>query len=160
MKSRGVIGTNQAKEVLAAGNSKRYALIMGTNIYEGKPDWEDLNNATLDAEAIAKELTAGFGYNVKLLIDKPADSFYTYISYLSQILKANDQLIIYVAGHGDFDSSLLDDGFIVCKNSKPVKQDPYRYTYIQHSKLVRMVNRLPANQVLMVLSSCIFFLIS
>ncbi len=154
MQSRGAIGTNQVREALAAGNSKRYALVMGTNKYDGKPDWNDLNNPALDAEDIAKELKEGFGYDVKLLIDNPIDSFYAHISYLSQVLRKNDQLIIYVAGHGDFDSVLLDDGFIVCKNSKPVKEDPYRNTYIQYSKMEKMVNRLPANQILMVLDVC------
>jgi antitoxin component YwqK of YwqJK toxin-antitoxin module len=154
MQSRGVIGTMQARDALAAANSKRYALVMGTNKYDGKPDWNDLNNAVLDAEDIARELTEGFGYSTKLLIDKPVDSFYAHIAYLSQVLNKNDQLIIYVAGHGDFDSVLLDDGFIVCKNSKPPKEDPYRNTYIQHSKLEKMVNRLPANQILMVLDVC------
>lgn len=154
MKSRGVIGTNQAREALAAGNSKRYALVMGTNRYAGKPDWEDLFNAAPDAEAVAKELKDGFGYEVKLLIDKPIDSFFAHIAYLSGKLKVNDQLVIYVAGHGDFDSVLLDDGFIVCSNSRPVKEDPYRNSYIQYSKLEKMVNKLPANQVLMMLDVC------
>ena len=82
------------------------------------------------------------------------DSFYAHILYLSQVLKTNDQLIIYVAGHGDFDSVLLDDGFMLCKNSKTVKEDPYRNTYIQHSKLKKMINRLSANQVLIALDVC------
>jgi len=154
MQSRGAIGTSQARDELAAGNSKRYALVMGTDKYDGKPDWNDLYNSAFDAVDIAKELKDGFGYDVKLLIDKPIDSFYAHISWLSRILKKNDQLIIYVAGHGDFDSVLLDDGFIVCKNSKPVKEDPYRYTYIQHSKLEKMVNRLPASQVILMLDVC------
>lgn len=154
MQTRGAIGTGQAREALSAGNSKRYALVMGTNKYDGKPDWKDLNNAVPDAEDIAAELANGFGYNVKLLIDKPIDSFYAHIAYLSNILKKNDQLIIYVGGHGDFDSVLLDDGFIVCKNSKPVSEDPYRNSYIQYSKLEKMVNRLAANQILMMLDVC------
>ncbi len=154
MKSRGGIGTNVARDELAAGNSKRYALVMGTNQYEATQDWDPLENATLDAEEIATELRQGFGYDVKLLLDQPIDSFYGHIAYLSRILKRNDQLIIYVAGHGDFDSMLLDDGFIVGRYSKPVKEDPYRNTYIQHTKLEKMVNRLPANQVLVILDVC------
>ena len=62
--------------------------------------------------------------------------------------------MIYVAGHGDYDDRLFDDGFIVCSNSKPVKDDPYRNTYIQYSKLSRMINKLPSRQILMVLDVC------
>jgi hypothetical protein len=154
MQSRGIILNQEAKEVLEAGNSKRYALIVGTDKYEGKPLWKDLNNPVLDAGKIADELETGFGYKVKRLMDKPIDSFYSYIAYLSTILNQSDQLVIFVAGHGDFDDALFDDGFIVCRDSKVADKDPYRNTYIQYSKLSRMVNKLPANQILMVLDVC------
>jgi hypothetical protein len=73
---------------------------------------------------------------------------------LSLKLGENDQLFIYVSGHGDFDDKLMDDGFMVCSDSKAKKQDPYRNSYIAYSKLSRMINRLPAKQVLMVLDVC------
>ena len=152
--SRGLGVNREARAALAVGNSKKYALVVGTDKYTGKPDWSDLKNPVLDAKDIAAELRTGFGYNVKLLLDAPIDSIYAHISWLSQNLRKNDQLIIYIAGHGDFDSALLDDGFIVCRDSKPVSQDPYRNSYIQYSKFSRMINRLPANQILMALDVC------
>jgi hypothetical protein len=62
--------------------------------------------------------------------------------------------MIYIAGHGAYDERLFDDGFIVCANSKPEKDDPYRNSYIQYSKLSRMINKLPSRQILMVLDVC------
>lgn len=154
MQSRGLKVQEKDKAAIASTISNRYALVVGTDIYAGKPEWNDLNNPVLDAKDIAKELQTGFGFNVITLYDKPADSIYENIIRLSKILQPNDQLLIYVAGHGDFDERLFDDGFIVCADSKPTKNDTYRNTYIQYSKLSRMINKLPAQQVIMILDVC------
>lgn len=155
MKSRGAKLRNDDKQAVANTIAKKYALVIGTNTYTGKPTWNDLDGVpNLDAEDIAKELEKNYGFNVKLLLDKPSDSIYENILLLSRVLQPNDQLMIYVAGHGDYDDKLFDDGFIVCTNSKQVKDDPYRNTYIQYSKLSRMINKLPARQVMMVLDVC------
>jgi hypothetical protein len=134
-------------------NVKKYALVIGTDTYSAS-GWGNLPNALLDARRIAEELRKGFEYNVTLLENKPADSIYEAIRQLSLKLGENDQLFIYVSGHGDFDDKLMDDGFMVCSDSKAKKQDPYRNSYIAYSKLSRMINRLPAKQVLMVLDVC------
>lgn len=155
MKSRGgkFLASDQA--ALANTISKKYALVVGTNHYEGKPVWSDLDGVpTLDATDIAKELEKNYGFQVKLLLDKPSDSIYEQVLRLSKILQPNDQLILYFAGHGDYDSLLFDDGFIVCTNSRTIKEDPYRNTYIQYSKLSRMINKLPSKQIMMVLDVC------
>ncbi|MEO7923769.1 MAG: caspase family protein [Chitinophagaceae bacterium] len=155
MKSRGLKVREKDKAAVANAISKRYALVVGTNVYTGKPDWQDLEGVPdLDAKDIARELEKNYGFDVTTLIDKPADSIYENILRLSRILQPNDQLLIYVAGHGDYDEKLFDDGFIVCASSKPAKDDPYRNTYIQYSKLSRMINKLPARQILMVLDVC------
>ncbi len=154
MQNRGLKVREKDKASIASTISNRYALVVGTDIYGGKPEWNDLNNPVLDAKDIAKELETGFGFNVIPLYNKPADSIYENIIRLSALLQPNDQLIIYMAGHGDFDDRLFDDGFIVCADSKPTKADAYRNTYIQYSKLSRMINKLPAQQVIMILDVC------
>lgn len=155
MQSRGAGVTNKAKAAVAGAISKKYALMVGTSTYTGKPQWTDLDGIpVMDVNAIGTELKNNFGFEIKNLVDKPADSIYAAILHFSEILQPNDQLIIYVAGHGDYDELLFDDGFIVCTNSKPIKEDPYRNTYIQYSKLSRMINKLPSRQVMMVLDVC------
>jgi antitoxin component YwqK of YwqJK toxin-antitoxin module len=134
-------------------NVKKYALVIGTDTYSGA-GWGNLPNAMLDARRISEELKKGFDYEVMLLENKPADSIYEAIRQLSGKLQPNDQLIIYVSGHGDFDDKLMDDGYMVCSDSRAKKLDPYRNSYIAYSKLSRMINRLPAKQVLMVLDVC------
>lgn len=155
MQSRGAGLINKDKAAVANAIAKKYALLVGTNTYEGKPQWKDLEGIpVLDVRSIGTELKNHFGFEVITLVDKPSDSIYESIIRLSKTLKPNDQLLIYVAGHGDYDENLFDDGFIVCANSKQAKDDPYRNTYIQYSKLSRMINKLPASQVMMVLDVC------
>ena len=155
MQSRGAGMINKDKAAVANAIAKKYALLVGTNTYSGKPQWTDLEGIpVLDVTSIGDELSKNYGFNVIPLVDKPADSIYESIIRLSKILKPNDQLMIYVAGHGDYDEKLFDDGFIVCANSKQAKDDPYRNSYIQYSKLSRMINKLPASQVMMVLDVC------
>jgi Caspase domain len=154
MQTRGAVVVEKDKQAIAKTIGRRYALIVGTDRYAGKPDWPDLNNPVWDAREIARELGGNYGFEVDTLINQPSDSVYAAILSLSTRLQPSDQLLVYVAGHGDFDARLFDDGFIVCANSRPVHDDPYRNSYIQYSKLSRMLNNLRSRQVLMALDVC------
>ena len=144
------------KEIQETVNSltgKHYALVVGTNNYNGK-GWSKLSNPVKDARAVADELSNSYGFEVQLLEDKPMDSIYKAIMGYYRIAKPNDQLVIYFAGHGDVDDELLDDGFIVCSDSRSVEDDPVRNTYIPYNKLQKMLNNIPARQVLVLLDVC------
>lgn len=132
---------------------KRYALVVGTDNYKGK-GWKKLNNPVKDARAVADELANSYGFEVQLLEDKPMDSIYKAIREYYRITKPNDQFVVYFAGHGDVDEELLDDGFIVCTDSRSVEEDPVRNTYIPYLKLQKMLNNIPARQVLVLLDVC------
>jgi len=137
----------------ASGKGKQYALVVGTDSYKAT-DWKKLLNPIYDATEIADELKNSYGYDVRLLKDPPMDSVYNAIRYYYRQLQPEDQLIIYFAGHGDIDAELLDDGFIVCADSKNIDADPVRNSYIQHSKLKKMINKIPARQILVMLDIC------
>lgn len=151
---RGVRVINETKQKMISQNSNRYALVIGTSLYKAKPQWKDLPNPVLDAKAIADQLENNYDYQVVTMLDKPLDSIYNKVLDLSKKLKESDQLIIFVAGHGDFDANLLDDGLIVTTDSKLSKDDPFRNSYLQYSKLSRMINKLPANQILLMMDVC------
>lgn len=91
---------------------------------------------------------------MQLLENKPLDSIYAALLNYYKIAKQNDQFVIYFAGHGDVDEELLSDGFIVCSNSKPLEEDPMRNSYISYNKLKRLLNNIPARQVLVLLDVC------
>jgi len=131
---------------------KQYALVVGTDNYKG--GWKKLPNAINDARAVRDELVQGYGFDVQILEDKPMDTIYKAIGEYYRLLQANDQLIIYFAGHGDMETELMDDGFIVCADSKPRDQDMTRNSYIQYIKLQKMINKIPARQILVMLDVC------
>ncbi len=64
---------------------------------------KNLNNPVYDATAVADELKHDYGFEVNLLKDPPMDTIYNSIRQYYQKLQENDQLLIYFAGHGDFD---------------------------------------------------------
>jgi hypothetical protein len=152
-KKRGIdLGSTDVKNIKGfSGN--RHALIIGTDNYKTK-DWDRLENPVYDATEMAEVLKAYYDYDVDLLKDPPMDTIYKHLSNYYKNLKEDDQFIIYIAGHGDFDEGLLDDGFIVCTDSKSPEIDPLRNTYIQHAKLKKMINKIPAKQVLVLLDIC------
>ncbi|OSZ80605.1 hypothetical protein CAP36_04965 [Chitinophagaceae bacterium IBVUCB2] len=133
--------------------AKKYALVVGTDNYNGK-GWNKLSNPIKDARAVADELSNSYGFEVQLLEDKPMDSVYKAIREYYRIAQPNDQLVVYFAGHGDVDNELLDDGFIVCADSKSIDDDPVRNSYIPYAKLQKMLNNIPARQVLVLLDVC------
>ncbi|MGQ0740586.1 MAG: caspase family protein [Bacteroidota bacterium] len=152
-KTRGGILTNKEIQKTAGLSGKRHALVIGTDHYKGK-GWDNLKNPVYDATEIADILKGDYDYEVLLLKDPPLDSVYAAIRHYYKTLEKNDHLIVYVAGHGDYDKELLDDGFIVCADSKSVEDDPLRNTYIQHTKLKKMINKIRAKQILVMLDIC------
>lgn len=132
---------------------KRYALVVGTDNYRGD-GWKKLSNPVKDAKAVADELSNSYGFEVQLLEDRPMDTIYKAIREYYRIAKPNDQFVVYFAGHGDVDDELLDDGFIVCTDSRSVEDDPVRNTYIPYLKLQKMLNNIPARQILVLLDVC------
>ncbi|RYY92738.1 MAG: caspase family protein, partial [Chitinophagaceae bacterium] len=154
MQSRGIGIKEKERKELVARIGRRVAFIVGTNEYAAATQWTRLANPVADARAMADVLARNFGFDTILLLDKPADSIYSRLLQLAQTLQPSDQLLIYVGGHGDFDERLFDDGFIVTADSKPLTEDPFRNTYVQYSKLSRLINRLPPMQILTVLDVC------
>lgn len=153
MKKRGLDLGGTDISTIKSFSGNRHALIIGTDNYRSK-DWEKLENPVYDATEVAEVLQSFYNYDVTLLKDPPMDTIYKYLSSYYRNLREDDQFIIYIAGHGDFDEGLLDDGFIVCNDSKSPEADPLRNTYIQHTKLKKMINKIPAKQVLVLLDIC------
>ena len=145
----------KTKELRSAANfsGRQYALVVGTNNYKGA-GWKNLPNAINDARAVSDMLAQGYGFEVQLLEDKPMDTIYKAIGEYYRKLNPTDQLVLYFAGHGDMENEFMDDGFIVCSDSRSRADDPARNTYIQYVKLQKMINRIPARQILVMLDVC------
>lgn len=142
------IHDNSLKKYVA----KKYALVVGTNTYQ--TGWDNLKNPIRDVEAVADELEFNYGFEVKRIREATTDSVYLSLTKLYNELDSSDQLLIYFAGHGDLEKNLLDDGFLVCTDSRPTTFDPYRNTYISFSKLKKMINKIASKQILVLMDIC------
>lgn len=145
--------SKEIEKAISSLTGRHYALVVGMDTYKGE-GWNNLSNPVKDAQAVAEELANSYGFDVQFLANKPMDTIYKALMEYYRIAKPNDQLVIYFAGHGDVDEEVLSDGFIVCTDSKSVQQDPVRNTYIPYDKLKRMLNNIPAKQVLVLLDVC------
>lgn len=98
-------------------SSKNYAVFFATNNYLDK-SYPHLNNPITDAIAIAKELNTNFGFDTSLVLDpEVAEVFKALKNTNTRNYNPNDQLFIFIAGHGDYDVE-NNLGAIVAKDSK------------------------------------------
>jgi hypothetical protein len=74
-----------------------YAIIIGNQTYQ---NLEQLQTPRTDAERAAKLLRDKYGFNVQILEDASDDAMLAALNDLNKILKENDNVLIYYAGHG------------------------------------------------------------
>ncbi|HMJ67502.1 MAG TPA: caspase family protein [Cyclobacteriaceae bacterium] len=126
-----------------------YALIIATNEYS---DWGDLTNPVNDAKAIATELGENYGFKVETLFNASKSQIVTKIrEYAKKNYGTDDQLFIFIAGHGQFDE-IGKDGYIVAKDSQ-LNDDTYD-TYVPFSVLRTTIDNNPAKHVFLTMDVC------
>ena len=126
-----------------------YALIIATNEYD---EWTDLINPVFDATTIANELKENYGYKVDMVLNPTkSDLLRKLREYNSMNYLPNDQLFIFIAGHGKFDD-LIKDGYLVCKDSK--KTDETHESYLPFSYLRTAIDNNPSRHVFLVMDAC------
>ena len=121
-----------------------YALLFATNDYyppkhvdprkHGKY-WEDLNTPIRDAEILGQEL-ANYGFNVDIRKDVKTrtDILKAIAEYAGKDYKTGDQLFVYFAGHGYFNTT-LKDGYIAAGDSKLPKYDTGQWSsYLAYAR--------------------------
>jgi len=123
-----------------------YALIIGNNKYQNYPP---LVTAISDAQRVAAVLKSKYGVNTRLL--KNADR-YTMLSAINEIkgkLKANDNLLIYYAGHGEIEENTKQGYWL------PVDAEQGNTAnWIPNSAISDLLNTITAKHVLVVADSC------
>ncbi len=125
---------------------KCHALIIGNNKYKNFPK---LITAVNDAKAVASLLEKEYDYNTYLLIDATRTDILNAMSKLKKTLSANDNLVIYYAGHGWLDKK-ADEGYWI-----PVDADKNNeVNWISNASITTMLRGMDANHVLLVADSC------
>lgn len=129
---------------------KDYALLIGTDNYE---TMGDLSNPVNDVKTISEELESLYGFNVETLLNPTQAQIYTTIKeYASKEFSDEDQLFIFVAGHGEFDAG-FKEGYLVCKDSDAFN-DPGRSTFIAHSTIKSYINNIDCKHICVMLDVC------
>ena len=98
-------GVARAEDPVGAERrGRRVAVIAGVGaVAEGA--WDPLANAVPDAEALAGVLRERYGFAVKLLVNPKAQEFKEALSVAAETAQADDDLLVFVAGHGHFDAA-------------------------------------------------------
>ncbi len=130
-------------------NRKDYALIIATDEYDY---WGDLNNPINDATTIGSILKEKYGFETDMLVNPSVEELNDKIyDYNSKLFNPQDQLLIFVAGHGYFDET-LEEGYVVASNS--LKNDRGKTTYLSHNLLRVRIENIKCEHILLVMDVC------
>lgn len=130
-------------------NGSDLALIIATDRYD---ELNPLNNPVFDANTIKQELTDTYGFEVKLLLNPTKSEIIEEIRlYNKREFAPADQLLIFVAGHGEYDE-IFKQGYLAGRDSK-IKDD-IKTSYISYADFRDYVNSINCKHIMVVLDVC------
>lgn len=123
-----------------------YALIIGNNIY---PHMANLKTAVGDAQAVAGVLAKLYGFSVTTLLNANRDQMITALDEYRKILKPEDNLLIYYAGHGWLDTE-SERGYWLAVDAN----EDTRSRWVSNADITDTLKALKARHVMVVADSC------
>ncbi len=128
---------------------KDFALFIAVQDYDY---WNDLRNPVSDAQALAKELQEEYNFATEVVINPKRNEIYAALEkYRTLNYGEDNQLFIFISGHGDFREG-TGEGFFIPKDG--LLEDPFQDTYIPHTRLERIVDNIPCNHILLAIDAC------
>ena len=128
-----------------------YALLFATGQYDD-PTWKPLVNPVNDAWTLARELSSAFGFQTEIVTNATYDTVMkTFARYREKSYQEDDQLLVFFAGHGDFEEAKRR-GFLVTKDSR--RDDRWRQSYIDHSELRDEIVSIKCKHILLIMDVC------
>lgn len=132
-----------------------YALIIGNQNYD---QLESLKTPRYDAERAAKILRDKYGFTVQVIEDANDVAMLKALNDLNAVLKPNDNLLIYYAGHGyRLKSDKLESGYWLPRNADRPPNDTF---WVPNEQITSHIGRLLAKRILVVADSCYAGLLS
>lgn len=132
------------KTVLTLG--RHYALVIGNNAYT---DMSPLKTAVPDAKAVSELLGSTYGFAVTTLINATRDDIIGALDRFRNTLTAQDDLLIYYAGHGILDTR-EERGYWLPVNAKKDS----RIQWVSNTTITDALKAMAAKHVLVVADSC------
>jgi len=144
------------ERTLAGMNFGRfYAIVIGNQNYESI---ESLQTPLYDAERAAKILAEKYSFTVQVLDDANDVTILKTINDLNSVLKPEDNVLIYYAGHGArLNAGRVENGYWLPVNADAPPKDTF---WIPTEQITGHLGRLVARRVLVVADSCYAGLLS
>lgn len=137
-------------ENTSSSEGTRYAFLFASDDYV---HWTDLANPIFDAKAIGNLLKNNYGYQVTIEENPSRRKITEKLDFIRRLkFKANDQLFVFFAGHGLYDS--VWGGYYVCPESELSKNDKYMETYYPQQKIADLLDGTQCKNVFLVMDVC------
>ena len=128
-----------------------YALLVGVDNYQ---DYgiSDLAKPIIDAKKVKSVLTEKYGFassDVFLLTDPDRQKFYSVIENIGNVIRPDDNLLIFYAGHGYWDKR-YDAGYWLLSDAVPTN----RSSWLSNNELKTLLNGLNTRHTLVIADAC------
>ncbi|MDX1941750.1 MAG: SUMF1/EgtB/PvdO family nonheme iron enzyme [Saprospiraceae bacterium] len=128
---------------------KDYALFFAIDDYSGTPGFTSLKNPGKDADALAGELKAMYGFETEVYKNYTKAQIYQVLeSWQKKTFAEDAQLFIFFSGHGTF-WEFTKKGYFVPNGS----QSDYS-AYIELTDLGNIVTQIPCKHILLAIDAC------
>lgn len=145
----------QKRLVKGLNFGRYYALVIGNQDYEVLPPLETPHT---DAERVAQLLKDKYGFTVKVIDDANDVTMLRALNDLNRLLRPDDNLLIYYAGHGtQLKNAYSDVGYWLPVNAARPPDDTF---WVPNAQITAHLARLPAQRILVVADSCFAGLLS
>lgn len=132
-----------------------YAIVIGNQNYQAI---ENLQTPKYDAQRAARILADKYGFKVQILEDADDIQMLKALNDLNAVLKPEDNLLIYYAGHGArLVNGKVQNGYWLPINADAPPKDTF---WVPNEQITAHLGRLPAKRVLVVADSCYAGLLS
>lgn len=143
------VPNNPDNPIKTVRNANDYAIMFATDKYD---NWSQLINPVNDAKTIQTELKDNYGFNTELVENPTKFTLKSKLrEYALKQYNPDDQLFIFIAGHGQFDNT-YKEGYIVTKDS--MLHDDIKDSYISHSELATILNNINCRHIFLVMDVC------
>jgi hypothetical protein len=138
-------------EMLGPKLNKNYAIFIGINNYDY---WMDLNNTILDCRAVSRVLLEKYDFDMSRMVflyneRATRSGILSVLDSIGSKLTTNDNLLIYYAGHGFYDSTKVE-GYWVPKDGQSEKP----YTYVSNTEILASIRGIKAQHTFLIADAC------
>jgi len=147
-----VITDNSTKKDLDIGFGKYYALIIGVSDYTDTTIQSLKGEPTKDAQALADVLTNNYSFaneNVTVLKNPTENQINREFIKLSRKVGNNDNLVIFYAGHGNYDKT-TEKGYWMPSNANM----EFEENIILNTSIVTYIKAIPSKHTLLISDAC------